>query len=183
MIQGQKVTLREKRLEDAPNDYRWRVDPELSKLDASVPIRISLGDFLHFYREELAYPTPRRQRFAIETLEGKHIGNCMLYDIDQTEGVAELGIMIGNKGYWSQGYGADAVHALVVYSFEQMNLGRVYLHTLEWNIRAQKAFTKVGFLRRAQVYRDGHDFIYMEVDRRRWEQLKRKSAETHPPED
>ncbi len=36
MIKGKKVILREKRLEDAANDYRWRTDPELARLDGAT---------------------------------------------------------------------------------------------------------------------------------------------------
>jgi hypothetical protein len=36
-MSGPKVVLREKRLEDAANDYRWRVDTEMSHLDAAIP--------------------------------------------------------------------------------------------------------------------------------------------------
>ncbi len=37
-IEGIKINLRSKKIEDAEQDYEWRSDPELSALDATVPI-------------------------------------------------------------------------------------------------------------------------------------------------
>ena len=37
-LESKKVVLREKRIEDALDDYTWRVDDELAKLDATRPL-------------------------------------------------------------------------------------------------------------------------------------------------
>ena len=165
-IQGQKVVLREKRLEDAEDDYAWRSDPELAAFDAVAPLRTSLSDFLVIYREELRYPSPRQRSLSIEDMDGVHIGNCMYYDVSEQKGQAELGIMIGRKDYWSQGYGSDAVVTLVRHLFETTTLSRVYLHTLKWNERAQKAFQKAGFAPIGETQRNGQVFVAMEIFRR-----------------
>ena len=57
--------------------------------------------------------TGRDQVFCIETLEGKLIGNVGIVHIDWTERKAEIGVMIGEKDYWSQGYGTDAMTVLL----------------------------------------------------------------------
>ena len=81
-LEGRKVALREKRIEDALDDYTWRVDDELAKLDATRPLNMAYNDFLRYSQEEIDYPNSRSKRFAIDDLTGKHIGNCMYYDID-----------------------------------------------------------------------------------------------------
>ncbi len=172
MIRGEKVVLREKRIEDAADDYAWRTDEELSRLDATRPINLPYEDFLRYSREELEYPNPRSRRLAIDTLEGKHIGNCMYYDIDLRQGEAELGIMIGDRNYWSKGYGTDSVNALLEHIFTTTPIKRVYLHTLEWNHRARRSFAKSGFREVKKVRRSGMDFIFMEIYRSEWEQQK-----------
>jgi ribosomal-protein-alanine N-acetyltransferase len=169
MIAGSKIKLREKRLADAPNDYAWHIDPELAQLDAAPPPTISLPQYLADYASELHYPPPARLRFAIETLEGEHIGNCTYYGIDETKGEAELGIMIGNRGYWNKGYGADAVATLVNHIFHQTKLNRIYLKTLNSNARAQKCFQKCGFTPYQRLKRDGYNFVLMELHRQEWE--------------
>jgi RimJ/RimL family protein N-acetyltransferase len=163
MIKGKTVVLREKRLEDATQDYAWRNDAELAYLDATLPINISFSEYLALYREELHYANTRGRRFAIETLDGKHIGNCNYYNLDEYKGEAELGILIGDRDYWGKGYGADAVITMVNQLFSEANLKRMYLHTLEWNDRAKKCFEKCGFIPLKRVNRGGQKFIMMEI--------------------
>jgi RimJ/RimL family protein N-acetyltransferase len=161
---GELVQLRAKSPDDAERDYAWRRDPELAAYDAARPLRVSFKTFLSTMNEELRYPTAYRRTFAIEDLRTEtHIGNVMYYGYDPREHEAELGITIGNRAFWSRGYGTDAVRLLVSYLFGELGLRRVYLHTLAWNYRAQRCFEHAGFQRVREVTRGGHDFILMEM--------------------
>jgi RimJ/RimL family protein N-acetyltransferase len=91
----------------------------------------------------------------------------MYYNLREDEGEAELGITIGDRGHWGQGYGSDAIQALVRFLFSSKRLRRVFLHTLDWNTRAQRCFGKAGFVPRGAVSRDGQNFVLMEVRRNR----------------
>ena len=166
IIDGTKVVLRQKRIEDAFHDYQWRIDPELSKLDATFPLRIRYKEFVRFSLDEIEYPSRRSRRLAIDTKDGVHIGNCMYYDLDERRGQTELGIMIGDRDYWVGGYGTDAVVTLVGHIFKTISsINKVYLHTLEWNSRARKSFAKAGFVEVREVKRDGQNFVLMETVR------------------
>ena len=175
--QGNKVVLREKRIADAADDYAWSIDKELSRLDAATPVTLSYQSALALYEEELMFPQPRRVRFAIDTLDGLHIGNCMYYDINEGKGETELGIMIGDRRYWGKSFGTDAVETLIRYIFTQTKLKRIYLHTLDWNIRAQKSFAKSGFTPIGPVKKHGLRFIAMEVLRSDWERQEQASVQ------
>lgn len=166
---GLKVVLRRKRAEDAANDYRWRTDPELAELDATVVMRMSFEEYQHRYEEELRYPTPWVKRFAVETLDGLHIGNCMAYDIDTASGEGEVGIMLGERDYWGKGFGRDAIDLLLNECFAMPSIHRLYLHTLEWNTRARKAFARAGFREVRPVRRGGKNFVLMEIRRGEWD--------------
>ena len=170
-LKGPKVILREKRLEDAEMDYQWRCDPEVAELDASLPLTMSFDRFLRLFKDQLQYPTPGSVHFAIETRERKYIGNCMYYDLDMVTKEAEMGIVIGDRDYWSHGYGSDSVNVLLGQLFAKSGLERVYLHTLKWNQRAQRCFEKCGFMPVSSVRRTGQEFMRMEVSRARWLQL------------
>ena len=166
IIEGTKVVLRQKRIEDAFHDYQWRIDPELSKLDATFPLRIRYKEFVRFSRDEIEYPGRRSKRLAIDTKDGVHIGNCMYYDLDERRGQTELGIMIGDRDYWNGGYGTDAVVTLAEHIFKTISsINKIYLHTLDWNDRARKAFAKAGFVEVREVKRDGQNFVLMEMER------------------
>lgn len=172
MINGTKVRIREKQWEDARNDYQWQTDPELSDLDAITPLKMPFSIYLEEYREQLHHPSPVRRNYAIETLDGKHIGNCVYYNIDNATREAEVGIMIGNRDYWNQGYGTDAMTALVDFIFRHSGFKRLYLKTLEKNLRAQQSFQKCGFAPYGHLERDGYNFLLMELPRTRWAELR-----------
>jgi len=167
-LQGARIVLRDKQFEDAENDYRWRSDPELARLDAAIPLTMSFERYLKLFEDQMKYPTPGSHHYSIETLDGLFIGNCMYYDMDTVNREAELGIVIGDRDYWSDGYGYDAVTTLLDHMFNARNLKRVYLHTLEWNGRAQKSFSKSGFNPVKPVRRMAHDFLLMDVLREDW---------------
>jgi len=167
-LQGARIVLRDKKFEDAENDYRWRSDPELARLDAAIPLTMSFERYLKLFEDQMKYPTPGSHHYSIETLDGHFIGNCMYYDMDTVNREAELGIVIGDRDYWSDGYGYDAVTTLLDHMFNARNLKRVYLHTLEWNGRAQKSFSKSGFNPVKPVRRMAHDFLLMDVLREDW---------------
>jgi RimJ/RimL family protein N-acetyltransferase len=177
MLKGEKAILREKRLSDAENDYSWRCDVELARLDAATPMHLSHKEFMTYYQDELRHPSKKRQRLAIDSLDGKHIGNCMYYDIDDEKRQAELGILIGDRDYWGKGYGTDAVKTLLAHIYRGTTLDRIYLNTLEWNIRAQLCFQKCGFVTCGRITKGGNEFLVMELY---LSQLKPTTADAAP---
>jgi len=168
VILGNKVRLREKKLSDARNDYKWQTDPELIRLDAAPELTVSFSYYLLDYTEQLHARRSNRLPLAVETLEGKHIGNCSCYEMNVLKGETQLGIMIGDRDYWGKGYGADAVFTMVNYMFCATCLERIYLKTLEWNRRAQKCFQNCGFVPCGRISWNGNEFIIMEVKREWW---------------
>ena len=165
---GGKVILREKRTEDAWLDYLWRSDEEIAKLDGANPLKMKYEEFLRLFKDQLRYPTPASRRFGIDTQDGKYIGSCMYYDTDSVNRQAEVGIVIGDKDYWSRGYGYDAVVTMLDYLFSNTAMDRLYLHTLEWNKRARRSFEKCGFTPVKVVHRSGMDFVLMEIKKDSW---------------
>jgi RimJ/RimL family protein N-acetyltransferase len=175
-ISGSKIRLREKKLSDVRNDYRWQSDTELAKLDATSVLAMSFSIYLLDYATALKHSHANRYPLAVETLNGIHIGNCTCYDIDEKKGEAQLGIIIGNRDYWDKGYGAETINTMVDHVFRTTKLNRLYLKTLDWNLRAQKCFTKCGFTPFGHLRRNGYDFTLMDLRREQWE----KPRSSHP---
>ncbi len=173
VARGRLVLLREKHLDDAERDYSWRRDEELAEYDAARPISMSLRSYVLTVTDELEHPSPYRRTYAVEDADtGKHIGNVMYYGYERERQQTELGITIGDREYWSRGFGTDTVRTMLGLLFESMRLRKVYLHTLTWNDRAQVAFHRAGFKDVAQVHRAGYDFIRMEVTREEFDALR-----------
>ena len=171
-LRGARVVLREKTVKDAWNEYLWRTDPELSQLDAALPLTMGYDEFLSMYKEQLRYPLAWAKPLSVDTLDGAYIGNCMYYDVDVVHKTAEVGVLIGNRRYWNDGYGFEVVVTLVEHIFATTGLNRLYLHTLKWNKRALRCFEKCGFQAVRLVRRSQRRFVYMELLREEWEALR-----------
>jgi RimJ/RimL family protein N-acetyltransferase len=165
LARGALTILRAKQLSDAEQDYLWRRDPELAAFDAARPFGGSYADYLAIFGDELTYPSPYRRTLAVENMERRHIGNVMFYNVDYQRREAEIGITIGAKEYWGKGYGTDLLRTFLRYLFETTVLERIYLKTLDWNVRAQRCFEKVGFRRYGASRRGEHSFVLMELRR------------------
>lgn len=176
IARGERVLLREKRLGDAPNDYRWRSQAELTRYDAARPLTMSYQEYIALYREEIFYPSPHRRTFAIEDMQGRHIGNVMYYNVDTLNNEAEIGITLGDRGSWGRGSGTEAVRLLVEHVIGRLGLRRVYLKTLAWNRRAQRCFEKAGFVECGRRQRAGNSFLLMETRREWWEAADQPEA-------
>jgi len=174
VARGELVVLREKRLGDAYNDYRWRTDAELARYDAARPFAATYNDYLALFRDELSYPSPYRRSLAIEDAQGRHIGNAMYYNVDYQRRDAEIGVTIGLREYWGRGYGTDLVRTFLAYLFENTMLERIYLKTLDWNVRAQRCFENAGFRRTGTSRRGEYSFVLMDIHKRDFQEAVRR---------
>ena len=172
LARGRLVVLRAKNLADAEQDYEWRRDPELATFDAARPYNGSIKDYLSIFGDELSYPSPYRRTIAVEDFEGRHIGNVMYYNADFQRREAEIGVTIGLREYWGRGYGTDLLRTFVSFLFDTLELDRIYLKTLDWNLRAQKCFERVGFKRYGVSRRGEYNFILMDIRRREFEGMR-----------
>ncbi len=169
MILGEKVRLRPIERDDLPRFVEWFGDPE-ARRHLLIYLPFSLAQEARWF-ENLLGRLERQQdvMLAIETADGVHIGNVGLHSIDWKNRAAELGILIGDKAYWSQGYGTDAIRTLLDLAFGEMNLHRVFLRVNDDNARGIRCYEKVGFQRegvsRDAVFYTGayHDQYVMSI--------------------
>lgn len=175
MIYGERIRLRAVEREDLPRFQRWINDPEvIAGLTIDWPL--SLADEEAWF--EAVQKRPQKEKpLVIEVREGdtwKPIGNLGFHKIEWDNGSAEVGIMIGEKDYWNQGYGSEALRLLVQYGFETMRLHRIWLRVMETNPRAIRAYEKIGFvhegrMREAQFAHGAHhDILLMSILRPEW---------------
>jgi RimJ/RimL family protein N-acetyltransferase len=150
MIWGEKTGLR--RFEDRMTDaeiarlYRWSQDEEVLRWSGGSPTDLSEIEFREHVRGERLYGPTNRRAFLIFARENLQlIGRLGIFGIDWDKRQGELGIVIGEKDYWSRGYGRDAVRTFVRHMFTSSSINRIYLYTFVDNRRAQKSFAAAGF--------------------------------------
>lgn len=165
---GEKTRLRCLEASDLDNCLSWINDPEVTRFLA-VRMPISRKQEEAWLARAMSGEDRANVVFAMETLDGEYLGNIGLHNIDYVSGVAELGIAIGAKRYWGKGYGPDAMRTLLRFAFRELRLRKVILRVFGTNVRARKAYAKLGFKEvgrlRAHVLKDGmfEDEILMEV--------------------
>ncbi|MFF3088302.1 GNAT family N-acetyltransferase [Streptomyces nojiriensis] len=149
MFEGNLVRLRALRSEDAEHHLRWRNDPEVAHwATAGDPCfgpvtaeAVGLGF------ETMLRLSPRESAvFTVEDLaDGRVIGMADYRDLDPYDGVATLGVTIGERELWGRGHGSDALRLLTGHLFGAYGLSRLELDTWSGNERAVRAFTRLGF--------------------------------------
>lgn len=143
-LAGEKCYLSPIQPEDAIAWTAWMND-----LEVTLP----LGDeayipySLERMHEDIMDAIQRQQHiFSIVTLaDDQLIGRCLLFATDTVNRSAMLGIFIGQKEFWGQGYGQEATRLLLDYAFNLLNLHSVMLGAFNFNERAIHAYERVGF--------------------------------------
>jgi RimJ/RimL family protein N-acetyltransferase len=177
MIYGKRIRLRAIERTDLPVFVRWLNDPEVIE-NLLVYIPMSLAQEEGWFERTLTRP-PEVQPLCIETKEKsnwKLIGNLSFMDINQLDRSTEIGILIGEKGYWDKGYGTEAMQVMVQYGFNELNLNRIWLRVYDQNKRGIRAYEKAGFIKEG-TFRQGcwvhgkfMDVHFMSVLRSEWKQ-------------
>jgi RimJ/RimL family protein N-acetyltransferase len=144
-LAGRKVRLVPQGLEHVELLARWNADAEvrhwlhrsedppelLSRAAVEAQVRRGLAD-------------SSEARFMIEAPDGNLIGEVRLIGIHPC-GRAELAILIGEKAYWSRGFGGDAIETLLRFAFVDLELRRVMLIADADNARGIACYERCGF--------------------------------------
>jgi len=158
-IEGERVYLREVRVSDV-NDayYGWINDGEVNRYLESrffPQSKEQLVQFVERYRND-----ENHTFFAIILKdEHRHIGNVKLGPINWIHRLSDIGIIIGEKDCWGKHYASEALHLIVKYAFNKLNLHKITAGCVSSNVSAIKAFQRSGFevegIRKQHAFVDG----------------------------
>jgi RimJ/RimL family protein N-acetyltransferase len=168
---GERVRLRPQQMSDAPAFQGWVNDVEVQRYIGGPPAQFSRPAEEQFITASTTLDWEHGFPFALEAtdVEGgpRLIGNIRLHRLDAIHRRGEIGIMIGDRAFWSRGYGEDAMRTISRFGFRDLDLHRLELTTGEFNPRAIRCYEKVGFTiegrLRAHRYVGGryYDTLYM----------------------
>ncbi len=178
MLKSNRVTLRAIERDDTEAIYAINNDVDVELAGGGDPpwpqsLARAYADFDRRAGEGGREGNPSGVSFAIEA-DGHLIGFCGLNYRDPFAATAELGITIGDKGYWGKHYGREAIILLLDYGFRLLNLRRIYLRVHARNERGVRAYRACGFVEegrlRQHVWSNGayDDLLYMGVMRDEW---------------
>lgn len=176
MIYGKRIRLAAVEREDLPTFVAWLNDPEVRE-GLAMYLPMSMAQEERWF-EKMLERSPDSQPLKIQAQTGdtwQLIGNMGLFDFDHHARSAEIGIMIGEKQYWNQGYGTEAVTLLLQHGFETLNLNRLMLRVYEDNPRAIRCYEKAGLshegrLRQARFHSGNYqDVLIMGILKSEWD--------------
>lgn len=166
MLHGLKTSVRPVEEDDIDEIYQWYNDQEVNLWSTGAwPLNTLLN------KEQISIKflddSSDGYRYSILDENNHLIGTIGFKELNIPSRSATLFVVIGNKSFWGKGYGTDALIVFARYLFTQWNLHRISLDTWDGNLRAIKAYEKVGFkiegrLREARyVLGSYHDAILM----------------------
>ncbi|MBA2278647.1 MAG: GNAT family N-acetyltransferase [Chloroflexia bacterium] len=142
---GKRVYLRALQKEDAEPIARWSRRETEPFWDAGRFVRSPVL-FAHWTQEEQKEDPPEHIWWAVCLRENDElIGQVGLIDLDLVNRYAETGSEINRPDYRGGGYGSEAKHLLLEYSFERLNLHMVRSFVIFPNTRSAAALRKQGY--------------------------------------
>lgn len=84
----------------------------------------------------------------------KVIGDLAVLDVDHRERKGSFRIAITNEAYMSHGYGSEALHLIIPYMFDTLNLRKININVYAFNERAIKTYEKLGFVQEGIIRED-----------------------------
>ncbi len=139
-LKGTKIRLRAVTEKDVPRLIKWDEDEEISKWAGKK--FACRAEAQNWYVKN---PPANKRTFVVETVDGELIGEIEIVNISWRLHTGELRVIIGEKEYWDQGIGTDAVLTFARWIFERYSINTIYLRVDKQNYRARRCYSKAGF--------------------------------------
>ena len=146
MIRGRRIKLRAVEKSDLETLWRWENDEEVMEFASSSPERcVSKETIARIFEGGPSCADGGTRRYIVLDENDEAIGLASYWlPNPRFAQSAEIGIYIGEKARWHQGYGSDAVMTLALILFRHLGMQRVGFTTGSHNIRMQKLLEKLG---------------------------------------
>ena len=178
-IRGEKIILREQRLEDVPFYLHWFNEPK---------IMFQCGFEKPFSEEEIVKMITVSHRsedsvwFTITDLDGNIVGETGLLRMFPAWHQTDLTIIVPDPAMQKKGYGTEAVRIMLDLAFDRYEMHRVSIGVVGQNTDALRFYERIGFrqegvLEEAYYYNNEYsDFVMMRILSREWKQRKEENA-------
>ncbi|HEY3297293.1 MAG TPA: GNAT family N-acetyltransferase [Armatimonadota bacterium] len=172
-IAGRTVNLRPLKADDLQRRAEWLNDLETVRFfTGCLPTRAYDMNDAQRWQQNLENDVTALV-WAIETKDRRHIGDIDLHSIDRYYKSAKLTIMIGDKTSWNQGFGTDAIVAMLDHAFSELRMLNIDLRVFDFNARALRCYEKCGFAESntpspGQMGASESGEVYMTISRERY---------------
>lgn len=144
------VTIRKFQRTDIPKKVEWINNPENNQfLHYDLPLTVEKTE-----KWFASHENDNDRYDAVIEVDDIPVGTIGLLSIDRKNSKAEYYIAMGETDYKGKGIAKEASRLILAYGFEKLGLNRIYLFTETENIKAQRLFEKVGFIREGILKQD-----------------------------
>ncbi|MBU6397709.1 MAG: GNAT family N-acetyltransferase [Rhodospirillales bacterium] len=164
-LSGQYVRLRKPRLGDAEARFALGNDPEIVRMFGVVPESLPAYT-IEAARRWGAELSAKPHAWIVEH-QGRLLGEIRLDDLDSYDRRARLAIGLYDPGKLGKGYGRDAVRLVLTHAFQALDLHRISLRVVAYNLRTIHCYKACGFVEEGRereaafVAGEWHDDVMM----------------------
>ena len=144
-INGSRLYLKELTIKDISEKYiLWLNDPEVNQFLESRFSKHTLENVQKFVEgARQSESTILLGIFVKDKM--KHIGNIKIDQINIYHQHMSVGLMIGDKSEWGNGYATESIRMITKFAFEKLNISKISAGCYESNIGSKAAFEKSGY--------------------------------------
>jgi RimJ/RimL family protein N-acetyltransferase/GNAT superfamily N-acetyltransferase len=177
VLQGRSVSVRYFAHADLPTLHHWQhANPRPKYATASQITALTMSELESDFAQELQ--ASDRQRFAVETLDGRLIGCLLYYDMRDDIRSVSVDVLIGDPGFWEGMWGQEAWRLLLEHLFDELGIHRVNVVVSQLQESVLSDLETLGFhhdgaLRHNEIldghYIDHHMLSLLEDEYEQWE--------------
>ena len=158
MLANMKVYLRALEPEDYKTSIAWRQDEEIWSMVIGRRYFVSEDYEKKWLEKSSSSLTSLKLAICVKESD-LYIGNYNLDNIDFFNKSAITGLLIGNKDYWSGGFGTDASLLMLHHAFYDLGLERIESRVLLENKASIRVLEKCGYktegILRKAIFKNG----------------------------
>jgi len=164
------IVLRPITRADLPAILRWRNDPEINQ---DLATSHTSQTALERWHESMGTD---HHAFAI-IVDDVFVGYTQIGDLDTTNRKCDIGVVVGEKHYWSRGIGTVAARVTTEIAFTEVGMHRAVAVASERNRASIRCFTKIGYVEEGRLrdanLRDGEffDLVILSVLEHEWQHV------------
>jgi RimJ/RimL family protein N-acetyltransferase len=139
------VYLRPAERDDVPRMVGWLSDARTSRTLALIA-PLSLVHEERWLEDAVSAQGRTQWHFVVcGRDDDRPLGMVGLHELDERNGNASLGIVIGDEADRGKGHGSDALQAILGFTFGSLRLERVWLDVYDFNPAARRVYERAGF--------------------------------------
>lgn len=157
--EGRRIRIARLALRHIRHHYAWNNDPVLNHFDSEAPFEPE--SYLSFARrfEAMLMGRSDTQYLEVQLLDGTPIGVAHLSQLSSAHHHATIGVTIGDRSLWGQGYGREALELILAYAFGELGVHRLSARSFAYNAAWKHLLEDTGFVaegrQRDYLFRDG----------------------------